>query len=43
MTLDEMKEIDQLKDMKILQKGNRLSITPVKKDEFDLIVSLANN
>lgn len=38
--LSDLKEIDGLKEMKILQKGNRLSITPVTKKEFDIILKM---
>lgn len=41
VSLNEMKEMKPLKEMKILQKGNRLSITPVSKKEFDYIVKTA--
>lgn len=41
VTLDEIKETRSLSDMKIVQKGNRLSITPVTKKEFDIIEKLA--
>ncbi len=40
--LDALKEEKKLKDMKILQKGNRLSITPVSKVEFDHIVKMGS-
>lgn len=40
--LDKLKEEKKLKDMKILQKGNRLSITLVSKAEFDHIVKLGS-
>lgn len=36
--LTDLKEMKGLEAMKILQKGNRLSITPVEKKEFELIV-----
>jgi predicted RNA-binding protein with PUA-like domain len=38
--LETLKDEAKLKDMKILQKGNRLSITPVSKTEFDHIVKM---
>ncbi len=38
--LEELRQQARLKNMKILQKGNRLSITPVTKTEFDTIVRL---
>ncbi|MCO4793150.1 MAG: EVE domain-containing protein [Bacteriovoracaceae bacterium] len=41
VSLQDMKEMKPLKDMKILQKGNRLSITPVSKKEFDYIVKVS--
>lgn len=40
--LETLKGEKKLKDMKILQKGNRLSITPVTKAEFDHIVKLGS-
>ena len=35
--LKDLKNIQALSDLKILQKGNRLSITPVSKKHWDLI------
>jgi predicted RNA-binding protein with PUA-like domain len=40
VSLQEMKEIKKLEDMRLLQRGNRLSIMPVKKTEYDHIVKL---
>jgi predicted RNA-binding protein with PUA-like domain len=40
VTLKEIKSIPELSNMPLVQKGQRLSIQPVKKDEFDLIVNL---
>lgn len=42
ITLDELKrhQKDRLKDLVILRRGNRLSITPVTKSEWSFIVSL---
>lgn len=40
VTLKEMREIPPLQKMKLLQKGQRLSIQPVTQDEFELICSL---
>ena len=37
ISLNELKEIPELKDMLILRKGNRLSITPVSEKEFQFI------
>ncbi len=39
--LSHLKEIVSLKDMLILRKGNRLSVTPVSEVEFDIISKLA--
>lgn len=42
VALDELRkhEKGKLKDMVVLKRGNRLSITPVTKSEFDFISSL---
>ncbi len=40
VTLREMRDIPELKNMKILQQRNRLSITPVTPEEFDAICAL---
>lgn len=37
---DELKSIAALKDMMVLKKGSRLSIQPVTKDEFKLILKI---
>lgn len=42
ISLEELKQDPKLKDMLILRKGNRLSITPVQKKEWDLILKKAN-
>jgi predicted RNA-binding protein with PUA-like domain len=39
--ISEMREIKVCKDMLILQKGSRLSITPLKKTEFEAVVKAA--
>lgn len=41
VSLQEMKDMKPLSEMKILQKGNRLSITPVTKKEFDHILKVS--
>ena len=41
VTLAEMKQESPLKNMRTLAKGNRLSVTPVTKKEFDHIVKLS--
>ncbi len=43
ISLNELKKHAALKDMKLLQKGNRLSIMPVSPEEFDTIIKLENN
>ena len=35
--LGELREHEELANMRVLQKGNRLSITPVSKEEFEFI------
>jgi predicted RNA-binding protein with PUA-like domain len=37
VSLEEMKAMPELSDMRVLQRGNRLSITPVTKLEFEAI------
>ncbi|MBI9072391.1 MAG: EVE domain-containing protein [Melioribacteraceae bacterium] len=41
VSLQEMKENPKLKDMKLIQKGNRLSVMPVLKKEFNEIVKMS--
>ena len=40
ITLNEIKQHRQLADMRLVQKGNRLSIMPVSEKEWDFILSL---
>ena len=40
MLIAELREQAELEDMRVLQKGNRLSITPVNKDEWRCITAL---
>jgi predicted RNA-binding protein with PUA-like domain len=40
VTLDEIKSNPKLKNMKLIQRGNRLSVMPVTKEEFDEIVKM---
>ena len=40
VSLEEIKENSKLQDMKLVQRGNRLSVMPVAKKEFDIIVKL---
>lgn len=41
ISLDELKANPKLENMKVVQRGNRLSITPVTKKEWDVITSMA--
>lgn len=43
VSLEELKKIKQLEGMRLLQKGNRLSILPITPEEFELIVDLGNS
>ena len=43
ITLDELRSHPELADMVVLRRGNRLSITPVTKAEWDFIVALADS
>ena len=40
--LDELKQMPELVDCKLLAKGNRLSVMPLTEDEFDTIVAAAD-
>lgn len=40
VTLEAIKESPRLKNMKLVQKGNRLSVMPVTKEEFDEVVKM---
>ena len=40
ITLQELKENKKLEDFRLNQKGNRLSVIPVKKSKCDLILNL---
>ena len=40
ITLDDLRKHKILSEMVVLKKGNRLSITPVKKIEFDYILKI---
>ncbi len=42
VTLQQMKDSPELAGMRLLQKGNRLSIMPVTQDEFQFILQLGN-
>jgi predicted RNA-binding protein with PUA-like domain len=40
ITLEELKQRKDLKDMPLVRKGNRLSVMPVTEKEWNLILSL---
>ncbi|MDA0798975.1 MAG: EVE domain-containing protein [Chloroflexi bacterium] len=40
VTPDEMRPVAELGEMVVLKKGNRLSITPVTQEEFEVVVKL---
>jgi len=41
ITLAELRSHRELRAMKLLQKGNRLSVTPLSREEWDFILGLA--
>jgi len=41
VTLKEIKENPKLQTMRLVQRGNRLSVMPIEKKEFDLILKLS--
>jgi predicted RNA-binding protein with PUA-like domain len=43
VTLEELRAAPALRAMVALQKGNRLSVTPVTKAEFDAVLRLAKS
>ncbi|HSJ90906.1 MAG TPA: EVE domain-containing protein [Ilumatobacter sp.] len=42
VSIDELKEIPELAECRLLAKGNRLSVMPLSDDEFDAIVAAAD-
>lgn len=40
VTLEEIKSNPKLRNMKLIQRGNRLSVMPITKEEFDEIVRM---
>jgi len=40
VSINEMRENKKLQDMKLLQRGNRLSVMPLSKDEFNEIIKM---
>ncbi len=43
VTLDDMKKVERLQKMKLFQKGSRLSIIPVTKQEYETICKMSKN
>lgn len=41
VSLDELKSIPELAECRLLAKGNRLSVMPLREEEFDAIVAYA--
>ena len=41
LSLDDLRGVAALKDMEVLRKGSRLSVQPVRKSEFDAVLTLA--
>jgi predicted RNA-binding protein with PUA-like domain len=41
VTLEQLKQEPTLKNMRLVQRGNRLSILPVSKEEFEIIINLS--
>lgn len=41
VTLHELKEVPQLADLPLVRRGNRLSVMPVTRHQWDLILGLA--
>ena len=42
VTLDELKQLPELADSKLLARGNRLSVMPLTDDEYEAIVAFAD-
>ncbi len=40
ITPSELREHQEIEDMRLLQKGNRLSVIPMTKSEWDYILGL---
>jgi len=40
ISLDELKQVSELQDMPLVRRGNRLSIMPVTKQQWDTIMAL---
>lgn len=42
VTLDNIKKNSNLKNMRLIQRGNRLSVMPVEKEEWDEIIKMGS-
>ena len=42
VTLDDIKKNSNLKNMRLIQRGNRLSVMPVEKEEWDEIIKMGS-
>jgi predicted RNA-binding protein with PUA-like domain len=42
ISLDQLKQHPELSDMQLLRKGNRLSVLPINKDDWDYILGIVN-
>jgi len=42
VTLDQLKDNSALEDMLVIRRGQRLSVQPVEKKNFDEVCSMAN-
>lgn len=42
LPLEELRAVSALRDMELLRRGSRLSVQPVKKNEFDAVLKLAS-
>lgn len=42
LALESLRKVSALKKMELLRKGSRLSVQPVTKEEFEVVVELAN-
>lgn len=43
LSLEKLKQYPQLQDMRLLQKGNRLSVLPISKSHWDFINKIINS
>ncbi len=43
VTLEEMKKNSRLKNMRLIRKGNRLSILPITKEEYEEILKMSKS